>query len=65
MHHAEILFLCAFFLWQYYNNVKKGEYVKYPNGDLNPKINPRLEKKKRRESTVRIKKISINILTQI
>jgi hypothetical protein len=24
MHHAEILFLCAFFLWQYYNNVKKG-----------------------------------------
>jgi hypothetical protein len=40
-----ILFVCAF-LWQYYNNVKK-KYVKYPDGDLNPKVT--LEKGEKRK----------------
>ena len=41
-----ILFVCAF-LWQYYNNVKN-KYVKYPDGDLNPKINLELRKERRK-----------------
>jgi hypothetical protein len=50
---SRFYFVCI--LWWYKNNVKKEKYVKYPNGDLNPKVNPRIEKKRRKHYTNRIK----------